>query len=61
MAPSGASRLYLGTMDGFEWVNNDGAFNVTVEPTAVPEIPASAVACGIGLLGYAVHRRRCRL
>jgi hypothetical protein len=28
--PPGATRLFLGTMDGFEWNNNIGAFSVTV-------------------------------
>jgi hypothetical protein len=30
VAPNGASRLYLGTMDGTEWSNNTGVFNVSV-------------------------------
>ncbi|MGA9773524.1 MAG: hypothetical protein WBV94_31120 [Blastocatellia bacterium] len=30
MVPCGATRLFLGTMDGFQWNNNIGAFNVTV-------------------------------
>jgi hypothetical protein len=35
--PTGATRLFLGTMDGYEWNNNSGAFSViaTVERTAV--------------------------
>ena len=35
--PKGATRLFLGTMDGFEWNNNTGAFSVivTVERTNV--------------------------
>ncbi len=28
--PEGATRLYLGTMDGFGWFNNSGAFRVVV-------------------------------
>jgi uncharacterized delta-60 repeat protein len=28
--PPGATRLFLGIMDGIEWINNTGAFNVTV-------------------------------
>ncbi len=27
--PAGATRLYIGTMDGWEWNNNIGGFNVT--------------------------------
>jgi hypothetical protein len=57
--PTGATRLYLGTSDGYGWYNNTGAF--TVEVTAVPE-PSSialvlaglAVSMGVGL------RRRVR-
>lgn len=29
--PKQASRLYLGTMDGFGWYNNSGTFQVTIE------------------------------
>jgi hypothetical protein len=37
--PPGATRLYLGSMDGVEWSNNVGAFSVTVTgscPTPTP-------------------------
>jgi hypothetical protein len=30
VVPEGATRLYLGTMDSFEWNNNTGAFQVSV-------------------------------
>ncbi len=30
VVPSGATQLYLGTMDGHEWSNNIGGFNVTI-------------------------------
>ena len=41
--PPGATRLFLGIMDGIEWTNNTGAFNVTVN------ILGDAVAgkCGV--------------
>lgn len=29
VVPSGATRLYIGTMDSYEWNNNVGGFNVT--------------------------------
>jgi Flp pilus assembly protein TadG len=29
IAPDGASRLFIGTMDGYEWSNNQGGFWVT--------------------------------
>jgi hypothetical protein len=30
LVPKGATRLFLGVMDGFEWHNNQGSFDVTV-------------------------------
>lgn len=30
LVPAKATRLYLGTMDGYEWNNNSGSFTVTV-------------------------------
>jgi Flp pilus assembly protein TadG len=30
VVPANATRLFLGTMDGHEWANNVGAFNVTI-------------------------------
>ncbi|MEL7237640.1 MAG: hypothetical protein AAGK78_02170, partial [Planctomycetota bacterium] len=34
--PTGATRLYLASMDGFEWMNNGGAFQTTIyEPGSV--------------------------
>ena len=34
--PAGATRLYLGTWDGYEWNNNIGSFSVTVHlPSSV--------------------------
>ena len=30
LIPKGATRLYLGTMDGYQWNNNTGSFVVTV-------------------------------
>ncbi|GIW77494.1 MAG: hypothetical protein KatS3mg104_2557 [Phycisphaerae bacterium] len=33
VVPQGATRLFLGTMDGWEWSNNVGGFNVTAHMT----------------------------
>ncbi len=52
LAPSAATRLFLGTMDGHGWYNNLGQFTVDV----VPEPSALlALLCGLGGL---VWRRR---
>ena len=45
IVPSGATRLFLGTMDGGEWNNNSGAFGVST----VPE-PAEALFLALGLI-----------
>ncbi|MBC8120281.1 MAG: hypothetical protein H7Y22_00415 [Gemmatimonadaceae bacterium] len=37
VAPDGATRLFLGTMDGFGWFNNVGSFSVELNTVAVPE------------------------
>lgn len=51
--PSGATRLYLGTMDGFEWSNNLGLFEVIATHSISP-IPEPSMyillACGIVVL-----------
>lgn len=55
VVPTGATRLFLGTMDGTEWNNNLGSYTVTV---AVPEPETYAMMlAGLGVLG-AVRRRR---
>ena len=56
IAPSGAARLYLGSMDGWDWNNNSGEFTVTA--TAIPEPSAYAAFCGIAALAIVVIRRR---
>jgi hypothetical protein len=37
IAPEGATRLFLGSMDGGGWYNNVGSFKVVVETAPVPE------------------------
>lgn len=62
--PTGASRLFLGTMDGFGWFNNTGTISVEVTqftqqqpPNGVSE-PDALALLGIGLVGLAAMRRR---
>jgi hypothetical protein len=47
IVPTNATRLFLGTMDIFEWNNNIGSFSVTVQ--AVPE---PSTIFGLGVLGF---------
>jgi hypothetical protein len=55
--PADASRLFLGTMDGFEWWNNSGTITVDVaQVVPEPEIYAMLFA-GLGLIWFAARRR----
>jgi hypothetical protein len=58
IAPPGATRLVLGTMDGFGWYNNDGSFDVNVNVNGVPDGGATLAFLGIGLFGLAGLRRK---
>jgi hypothetical protein len=61
--PNGATRLFLGTADGFGWFNNDGGFSTDItsySQAAIPE-PTSMAIFGLGALGIAYRsRRKCR-
>lgn len=55
VVPAGATRLFLGVMDGEQWSNNTGSF--TVNMVAVPE-PSTLGVCG--LAGLLTLKRRSR-
>jgi hypothetical protein len=48
--PTGATTLYLGTVDGYQWNNNVGAYDVTVTPIPEPATWAMMIA-GLGMTG----------
>jgi hypothetical protein len=52
--PGGATRLFFGLNDGYEWTNNIGDLNVTVTATPLP----AALLLGIFGLGTAGWRLR---
>jgi hypothetical protein len=59
IVPVGASRLYLGTMDGCCWFDNSGSF--TVQVSEVPEVPEPLTGLLLGLgcfCGWSVVLRR---
>lgn len=59
VVPTGATRLYLGLHDGFEWTNNSGSVEALI--VALPEpstLSLFAFSAGAVSLGYGVRRRR---
>lgn len=58
VVPTGATRLYLGVMDGYGWYNNAGNLSVTVDNvTATPE-PSMFALMGLALAGLAARAKR---
>ncbi|OYY93835.1 MAG: hypothetical protein B7Y41_10130 [Hydrogenophilales bacterium 28-61-23] len=55
--PVGATRLYLGTMDGYGWTGNNGSIVVTVDAVPEPETYALLLV-GLGLVGAVTRRRK---
>lgn len=56
LVPAGATRVFLGTMDGGQWSNNSGEFRVSL----VPE-PSGVLLLALGvivLVGYSIRDRR---
>lgn len=72
IVPQGATRLFLGSMDGYGWFNNSGEFMVTLTATAgqggttgtgnAPEPGTLALAAlgALGLIGYGRYQRHAR-
>jgi hypothetical protein len=60
-APTGATRLFLGSSDGFGWYNNIGDARVTIDYTAAGVVPEPAswamLIAGFGLVGATMRRR----
>lgn len=66
-APTGATRLFLGTVDGFSWNDNTGTYAVTANYTGAPVagVPEPATWAlligGFGFVGGALRRRTAML
>lgn len=63
IVPDGATRLYLGTLDGNGWYNNSGAFEVNLasglpDPAPVP-LGASFPLLIFGLASLRIFKRPC--
>ncbi len=56
--PTGATRLYLGTVDGNSWSNNTGAIDVTVNTVSTVPEPVSWIMMLVGVGGLLLMRKR---
>lgn len=69
IAPTGATRLYLGIPDGFGFIgppgaydDNDGAYRVRIGVNEIPTVdaPATLALAALGVVAIAGWRRRAR-
>ena len=60
-APVGATRLFLGTVDGYGWSNNGGKFSVTVNGSVPEPSTWAMMLLGFAGLGYAGFRRSAKV
>ena len=61
IVPTGATRLFLGSMDGYEWSNNSGQFDVKIQEAPVPEASTTVsfgLLLALGLGGVVVAAKR---
>lgn len=61
LAPTGATRLYLGSSDGFGWANNSGTATIDVGGLAAPGVPEPStwaiLVLGFGVIGAGLRGR----